>query len=252
MLKIYMHPRCGDSWHVYQLLERNSLLNLVKLTNTEEHPFPALSKGVFSVPAFELKDRVVLQGYFTEEDVILLAKDGRMRIKSTSEALDRLMKSIFSSFLVAAAVYLSGTFKVLLDARDYLLSASGAFFLPEQETFLQAAREKLTQASIDDSSRRSFHRIIAGNYVRDLYWLTGTPPRRDTIEKLGLNFFCDWLLLRASIGRVFVPQSSPQAGLDVRVREAWEYTLEKADAIAGKVLEEQAKMPRDWLRAQTT
>jgi len=252
MLKIYMHPRCGDSWHVYQLLERNSLLNLVNLTNTEEHPFLALSKGVFSIPAFELKDRVVLQGYFTEEDVILLAKDGRMRIKSTSEALDRLMKSIFSSFLVVAAVYLSGTFKVLLDARDYLLSASGAFFLPEQETFLQAAREKLAQALIDDSNRKSFHRIIAGNYVRDIYWLTGTPPRRETIEKLGLSFFRDWLLLRASIGRVFVPQSSLPAGLDVRVREAWEYTLEKADAIAGKVLEEQSKIPRDWLRAQTT
>ncbi len=247
MLTVYLHPRCSDSWHVYKLLEKNSLLELVKLVNTEQAPLLALSKSVFSVPAFELSGKVVLQGYFTDDEVISLVRSGRIHVGSPEEALDRLMKSVFSSFLVASAVYLSGSFSVLVDARDYVYSASGALFLTEHETFFELARDKLRTATLGEEDEKHFVRIIAGNFIRDLYWLRGEPLNRDTIENLGYSYFREWLLLRSSLGRVFVPHSRPPADVEERIRKAWEYTLHRADTIIARVLEEQASIPAGWI-----
>ncbi|QOJ78550.1 hypothetical protein IG193_07275 [Infirmifilum lucidum] len=247
MLTVYLHPRCSDSWHVYKLLEKNSLLELVKLANTEQNPLLALSKSIFSVPAFELSGKVVLQGYFTDEEVISLVRSGKIYVGSPEEALDRLMKSVFSSFLVASAVYLSGSFSVLLDARDYVYSASGALFLPEHETFLELARSKLKAATLGEHDEKYFVRIIAGNFIRDLYWLRGEPLDRSTVENLGYSYFREWMLLRSSLGRVFVPHSRPPAHVEEKVRRAWEYTLDRADTIIARVVEEQASIPDGWV-----
>lgn len=248
MLSVYMHPRCSDSYNVYLLLERNSLLERVKLVNTERNPLQSIRLGVFSVPAFVENERVILQGYLSEAEILSLLTTGRIDVPSLEVAVERLMKSVFSSFLVASVVYLSGSFEPVAHSEDYVLSASGAFFITEQRKFLEVAKERLTTTTFDESIERSLLRVIAGNFVRDYYWLRGEVPTRESLSKLGEEYFRDWLFLRASLGRIFVPHSQPPEGLKNRVRKAWEYLLERVDTISARVLEEQSKIPNDWLR----
>ncbi|AKG38176.1 MAG: hypothetical protein ACP5II_01170 [Infirmifilum sp.] len=248
MITIYAHPRCSDSFHVYQLLEQNSLLETVKFVNTETNPLSALEAGVFAVPAFAKAGKVVLQGYFVDEEILELVKAGSILIEDEKSALDRLIKSILSSYLTSSIVYLKGSFDVLLHSEQFLLSASGAFFLPEQRNFLSMAYKYLSGLKITEENERSFHRIIAGNYIRDLYWIRGGNISRTTLESLGENHFREWILQRSSIGRVFVPQSYPLTAevLD-RIHRAWIYTLERSEIIIQRVREEQEKIPKDWL-----
>ncbi|MEZ0346715.1 MAG: hypothetical protein ABWK01_09205 [Infirmifilum sp.] len=231
-----------------QILEQNSLLNSVKLVNTEKYPLHALENGVLSVPAFAIENNVVLQGYFTDEDVVHLIQTGAIKIQGFEEAFERLIKSIFSSFLVASTIYLKGSFDVLQFSEKYLLSASGAFFLPERKTFLDMVNIKFRDLKVDSSNERNFLRIIGGNFVRDLYWLRRKLPSHDELQALGIRFFREWLFQRASLGRVFVPQSVTQTqDLEARVEKAWNYILERFDRIASHVLEEQQAIPENWL-----
>ncbi|MEM3981172.1 MAG: hypothetical protein QXQ34_03145 [Thermofilum sp.] len=245
MLQVYVHPRCSESFHVYQLVTELGLLN-VSFVNTELDPFGALSKGVFAVPAFEKDGKIILQGWFTREDLLSLLKEGVIKVSSKEEAFERLLRSVTASFTVASAVYVVGDLSIVSGSPEYVMSASGAFFLSGGEEFLDYAMWKLREtefASIEEKLLRS----IAANFARDAYWLRGSIPTRRELENMGSGFFETWLAARASIGRVFVPHSYAWEGARERVKRAWSYLLEHIDEIGPRVREEQEGIPRDWI-----
>lgn len=242
-----MHPRCADSYRVYRLLSsRTPQSTRITYLDTEKYPFRALEYGVFSVPAFSLNGRLVLQGYFEDEEVVSLASGAGLRVSSLDEAFSRLLKSVYYSLTVASAVYVAGDLSVVAGSKSYLMSASGAFFVPEGEKFPEYAARRLSQTPFSEVEQ-GLLRNIAGNFARDLYWLTGEVPTRERVEKLGEGFFEAWLLARASIGRVFVPQSSPRPGLRERVSKAWSYVLGVIDKAGARVKEEQESIPQGWV-----
>ena len=246
VLEIYVHPRCSDSYRVYSLLRSRGLLKQVIFLNVERSPFHALEKGVFSVPAFSLDGRVVLQGYVVDREVRSLVVDGRIQVRDLEEAYARLLKSIYHSFTVASAVYLAGDPSILLGSESYLMSASGAYFVQEGERFPRHVAERL-RPSVFPEMERNLLRNIAGNFARDLYWLFGETPTRTLAERMGEGFFFSWLLSRASIGRVFVPHSIDKPGMRERVSKAWSYVLDVVDKVGERVVDEQRGIPADWL-----
>mgnify|MGYP001772551868 CR=1 FL=1 len=250
MITIYAHPRCADSYHIWRLLQQNLLLDSVKFINTQNYPLSALEHSVYSVPAFATDEKVVLQGFFTDEEVLELVKTGYIKVEDEDIAYQRLVKSIFSSFLTASIVYLQGTFEPLIYANQYLLSASGASFLPfeRQRKFLELAYTRLKELKVTTEDERKFFRIIAGNFLRDLYWLKKRKISREILESIDESYFYDWFMQRVSLGRVFVPhsQSLPPESSE-RIRKAWNYTLERFDVLLSKVREEQESIPENWL-----
>jgi predicted thioredoxin/glutaredoxin len=246
MLEIYVHPRCSKSYRVFCLLRSLPPGGQIAFLNVEKRPFYALERGVFSVPAFSLDGRIVLQGYFEDDEVKSLVEQGKVYVKDFEEAYVRLLKSMYHSFTVASAVYLAGDPSILANSASYLLSASGALFVPESERFLRYVASRLGP-EVFPQIERDLLRNIAGNFARDLYWLFGETPTRGLAESLGEKYFYTWLLSRASIGRVFVPHSLKKPEVEVRVSKAWSYVLGVIDKVGERVVEEQQKIPADWL-----
>ena len=246
MLEVFVHPKCSESYHVYTILKTEGLLGRINFLNVEKAPFHALEKGVFGVPAFSIDGRVVLQGYFEDHEVKSLVAEGRIHVKSLEEAYARLLKSIYHSFTVASAVYLAGDPSIILGSEAYLMSASGAYFVPEGGSFPKYVAERLGP-SVFPELERDLLRNIAGNFARDLYWLFGEAPSRTMAEGLGEGFFSAWLFSRASIGRVFVPHSLAGQGVRERVSRAWSYVLGVVDKAGQRVVDEQRGIPAGWL-----
>lgn len=137
---------------------------------------------------------------------------------------------------MASVVFVTGSLEVLVGAERFLLSASGGFFLDNRDSFLEYLRDRIRNTSFDNIGR-GLLRSILGNFLRDVYWMHGKTPDREFVEKLGFESFRAWLYERASVGRVFVPQSFGRA--DDRIALAWEYILDRADRVGPKVVEEQ-------------
>lgn len=245
VFRVYVHPRCFDSYRVYQLAAELHVRH-VSFVNTELDPFGALSRGIFAVPAFEKDGKIILQGWFTQEDFLSLLKEEKVNISSKEDAFGRLLRSIAASFTVASAVYLVGDLSIVAGSPEYLMSASGAYFLSDSEEFIDYATWKLRETEVESIEERLL-RSVAANFVRDTYWLRGDVPTRSEVESLGSSFFEAWLAARASIGRIFVPHSYAWEGLHERVKRAWAYLLQHIDEIGSKVKEEQEMIPQDWV-----
>jgi len=133
-------------------------------------------------------------------------------------------------------VFVSGSLEVLVGAERFSLSASGGFFLDDRDGFLDYLRGRIRDTGFDDI-RRGLLRSILGNFLRDVYWMYGKTPDGKFVEKLGFESFRAWLYERASVGRVFVPQSF--GDVDDRIVLAWKYILDRADRVGPKIVEEQ-------------
>lgn len=245
MLRVYVHPKCSESFHVYQLATELGLLN-VSFVNTELDPFGAFSRGIFAVPAFERDGKIILQGWFTQEDLLCLLKEGAIKVSSKEEAFERLLRSVAASFTVASAVYVVGDLSIVAGSPEYVLSASGAFFLGNSEEFLDYATWKLRETDVTTIEEKLL-RSITANFARDLYWLSGEAPTRTEVESLGVRFFKVWLAARASVGRVFVPHAYSWEGLHERVERAWSYLLEHIEEVGPKIKKEQESIPPNWV-----
>lgn len=239
MITVYLHPRCSDSYKVFMFLKEKNYLDKVKVVNTERQPLLAVEKSVLGVPAFELDGEVVLQGWVSMDDVEEFFENGKVSVKDFDEGFDRLLKSVWSTFAVASVIFVAGTLDVLVGAERFLLSASGGFFLRDRDGFLRYLENRIRETGFDEVVR-GLLRSILGNFLRDVYWMFGKAPNREFVEKLGFEFFRSWLYSRASIGRVFVPQSF--GGADDRVALAWEYVLKRADRVGPEIVEEQTML----------
>ena len=239
MITVYLHPRCIDSYNVYKHLVEKNYLARANIVNTEVSPLLALEKSVLGVPAFELNGEVVLQGWFELSDVDDLFLEGSVSINGFEEGFERLLKSVWSTFTVASMVYVSGSLEVLASMNKFLLSASGGYFLEDKKGFLSHVKRRLNSTEFN-VVERGLLRSILGNFLRDVFWTYKETPDKAFIENLGYREFRKWMFWRASVGRVYVPQSLNYD--DSRLKTAWEYVLERADRVGPKIVEEYEKL----------
>uniref|UniRef100_A0A7C4B9R3 Thioredoxin n=1 Tax=Thermofilum pendens TaxID=2269 RepID=A0A7C4B9R3_THEPE len=245
MIRVYVHPRCIASYTIYEKISEHRITGVV-FVNTELDPFASLEKGVFAVPAVEKDGVVVLQGWTPWEDVLAVIQGGKVKVSSVEEAFERLLKSVTSSFTVAAAVYAAGDLSIITGSTTFMLSASGAYFLEDSSGFLDYAASRLRDTSLE-AVEDGLIAAISGNFARDFLWVFGTPPRRSDLERLGFEGFKLWFTARASMGRVFVPHSFSWPGLEERLKKLWEHLLEKVDVLGAKAAEEQSRIPEGWV-----
>jgi len=245
VIRVYVHPRCIASYSIYEKISEQGVTTVV-FVNTELDPFASLEKGVFAVPAVEKDGVVVLQGWTPWEDVLAVIQGGKVKVSSMEEAFERLLKSIASSFTVAAAVYAAGDLSIVAGSTTFMLSASGAYFLEDGSRFPDYAAAKLRETGLE-AVEEDLVTTISGNFARDLLWVSGSPPRRSDLEKLGFEGFKLWFAARVSLGRVFVPHSFSWPGFKERLEKVWKHLLENLDELGTKVAEEQSKIPEGWI-----
>lgn len=245
VIRVYVHPRCIASYTIYEKISEQGIAGII-FVNTELDPLASLEKGVFAVPAVEKDGVVVLQGWTPWEDVLAVVQGGKVKVSSAEEAFERLLKSITSSFTVAAAVYAAGDLSIVAGSTTFMLSASGAYFLEDSAGFLDYAASRLRETSLEALEDKLIA-AISGNFARDFLWVFGAAPRRSDLEKLGFEGFKLWFTARASVGRVFTPHSFGWPGLGERLEKVWSYLLENVDTIGAKAEEEQSKIPEGWI-----
>lgn len=86
-------------------------------------------------------------------------------------------------------------------------------------------------------------RNIAGNFVRELYWLHGHVPGIDYVCKYyNEDVFLHWLAARASFGRVSVAHVFSSDRVQARVEGAIEYLVSNFEGLREAITREQEKL----------
>ncbi len=238
---IYLHPKCYSSFKLYKYLIEEGLLDKVKLIDTSKHSFEPLAKGIISVPAVEKDGKIFFQGAV---DHALFKKllSGKPPHQENLDYKAGLIDGIINSFLASAWVYLTQDLAAVYDLKEFTLAVTGMIFSQDPLGEYERRRAELTALDVA-SFEKGLIRNIAGNFLRELYWLHGGIPAKDMVErKYTGEVFLHWLASRASIGRVSVAHTLLDADAAERSEKAREYIFSRYERIAPKIVKEQEEL----------
>ena len=117
---------------------------------------------------------------------------------------------------------------------SFVLSASGLnrVVVADNQKLLTALRETLKQRFDSFLAEKSylFHKVLAVNFLRELFWLHGEAVTWERIEKeYNASSFAHWLYVRPTLGRIGVQHELDSSKLLQKAMPVWEYLRDNLD-----------------------
>ncbi len=227
---IYYHDTCPTSIKLIDTLEKEGLLDLVRLINVRNHPFLAINRGVLSVPAIEIDGEIIDFGPIDFDYVISKIK-GLNADLEFNDKLKGFKITILDNLFLALSLYIHEDVNVLL---DYYLIRKRLGLLGRD---ISDVKKELGLDNIDfyRSIEEKLLKVIAINLLREVKWLNNIDLTKDEfLRKYSIDVLSHWLAARGSIARVglIIPNDKSRIRckaikLHDFIRENWDYLMSK-------------------------
>ena len=247
-VEIFTHRNCIECNMLIEWLEERGYLHKVKLIDTELYPFLAFERGVISTPSVFVDGKLVFAGVvdYDELERILGGEEVKIRVNK-DELVNKFMEGIVNSFAATANLYVNKDFDAILTQKDFVLAVTGLVLSDNSEDLYNYLRNVVTKSSEElfEAWKERMKRVIAANFVRELYWLYREKvPLEKAMALYPFEVFYHWVQIRGgAVGRVGL-RIHPVSETEVveRVREAYEYLKANYEALWEKVIKEQKEI----------
>ena len=237
-LRIYVHPTCYSSYKLLKYLASKGLMGSVKLVSLAE-PWEAVSSGIVSVPWLSLDGEPAAVDPVDGEEVEAIIRG--VKLNPPRDVLKAYMDSILASSYASSVALLHGS----LEPVAFRSLAKAALRYPltrlDPEPLLETVKSE--GRSLYGDLEAKIARVVAVNYVRELYWASGgsLEPGDLRVDRLSV---AAWLIAKASVGRAGLPFNPVRAnwdGVDIVVS----MVESRGDSILEDVRREQATIYGD-------
>ncbi len=209
MVKLYVHRLCLSSYTLFKELKARDMLGKVKFVDVSNN-LRVVRKGVFSVPALEVKGRLVAVDPIDVEliEAIVFNEDlSRFAPKTVEEAVEAFFKSLYASGYLSCVSLIHGLEVILKDVSVLkLLTRLSLGSTLKTSEVVEGVRKQLTKDE-GNKVRNSLLNVCFKNYVRELIWLNPKASYEEIRNLLNENNVASWLLAKASVGRALIPNN---------------------------------------------
>ncbi len=247
-VEIFTHRNCVECNMLIEWLEQKGYLHKVKLIDTELYPFLAFERGVISTPSIFVDGKLVFAGVVDYDELESILGGGEVKISvNKDELVNKFMEGIVNSFAATAYLYVNKDFDAILTQKDFVMAVTGLALADNAEEMYNLLRNVVmkTGDELFKAWKERMKRVIAANFVRELYWIYREKIPLERMSSLyPFEVFYHWIQVRGgAVGRVGL-RIHPITDSEVvdRVKEAYEYVKENYDALWEKVLKEQKEI----------
>jgi predicted thioredoxin/glutaredoxin len=247
-IEIFTHKNCVECNILIDWLEQKGYLHKVKLIDTELYPFLAFERGVISTPSIFVDGKLVFAGVVDYDELEKLLEGEQVRIDvSKDELAAKFMEGIVNSFAATAYLYVNYDFDAILSQKDFVYAVTGLALSSNAESLYNYLRNYVIKSKeqLFEGWKERMKRVIAANFVRELYWLYREKLPAEKVKGLyPIEVFYHWVQVRGgAVGRVGlrIHPISDQEVMD-RVKEVYGYLFQNYDALWDKVIKEQREI----------
>jgi predicted thioredoxin/glutaredoxin len=222
-----------SSYRLVKDLHSRGLLGEVSLRNTSRG-LDTLARGVVSVPWVTYRGEPVAADPVSAGEVEDILESGRTRVEKDPVRL--FIRALVSSSFIASQVLLHRDVSVALDESFLKAALRSGVGGPEPGAVI---------SEIGGSGREVYEQVepmlarsLAYSYVREILWAKGLDGSIDLGSIARAELVGAWLIAKASVGRVFLPDKPLISG-HAGVEALTSVLLEKGEHIAKSVREEQ-------------
>ena len=247
-VEIFTHRNCIECNMLIEWLEERGYLHKVKLIDTELYPFLAFERGVISTPSVFVDGKLVFAGVVDYDELERILGGEEVKVKvNKDELVNKFMEGIVNSFAATANLYVNKDFDAILTQKDFVLAVTGLALSDNSEDLYNYLRNVVTKSSEElfEAWKERMKRVIATNFVRELYWLYREKvPLEKAMTLYPFEVFYHWVQIRGgAVGRVGL-RIHPVSETEVveRVREVYDYLKANYEALWEKVIKEQKEI----------
>ncbi|GEM_PF-2682148 len=232
-LKAYIHTTCPYSHKLLETLENAGFGEVTQIINTADHPFSPLHAGVLSVPVLYAGENMIVSGSFDTEWLDKYLSLFLPHLPDAEETFRLFISAALDNISTASFLYLyPEKVEAILESPEYLLTTTKLFRVvrPSDGEIVQHIRKVVTVTlpGFMQEKQHLFHKIIAVNYLRDLYW-NGQLAADGSASRFPENMpedFPRWLSTRSATGRMGIDPLANQGDLGEKAGRAWGYLRE--------------------------
>jgi predicted thioredoxin/glutaredoxin len=227
-LTAYVHMTCPKSRELLEILQQKGMRERCRVVDVAYEPFVAYGHDILSVPALLGDGAVWAAGNIDAEWLGKLLDLYQTELPDGDNLFKQYIGAVIDNVATAAYVYLYEEHEGVLANPSFVLSASGLnrVVVADNQEILTALRQTLDQRFTSFLSEKGylFHKVLAVNFLRELYWIHGDAVSRERIDKeYNVSSFAHWLYVRPTLGRIGVRHELDSAKLFQKATPVWEY-----------------------------
>jgi predicted thioredoxin/glutaredoxin len=240
-LKALIHHTCPYSRNLLEALEKHSLLASTEILDTARAPYLALREGALSVPVLKADGRVLLSGPVTGEQLDTTLSSFTADIPDRETLFRGFISAILDNSATASRVYLYEDWPSVFGNPEFLLTTADLDGVAVRDNDqLLAAMGVAVEERIDSffiEKEYLFHRVLALNFLREIYWMRGSvPPMNELAVIYPVPVIAHWLFARSSLGRIGVPGSLNSDTLHSKAAALRDYLVQEGDSLSEKAI----------------
>jgi predicted thioredoxin/glutaredoxin len=230
VLTAYIHLTCPHSRELLALLDQTGLRESTVVVDAGNTPFDTFRHGVLSVPSLFADNNLVASGTFEPERLRNYLSLFTPVIPGDETLFHGMINAATDNVGIAAYLYLYEEPGILFQNPDYLLAASGLIWIAvrDRDGFLGKLRA-LAESNLPGfliEKPHLFYKVIALNFLREVYWATGQTPDENKMRELYTpEMFAHWLFIRPAVGRIGIRTESASGTIPSKARAVWDYML---------------------------
>ena len=224
---ILFHKTCPTSIKLLEALRRENLLDRVELVDVGVYPFEAVSRGMVSVPAIYINDKIFDFGPINIDRAVKLIKKTLENESAYSyNPKEKLVNTVLDNLFLAITTYLSESLTPLLEYLPLveLLEVKGEKFESFKKEIEKEEKEILGEIG------EKLVRVIAYNFIKELYWINKRKLKwKEFTEIYSDEVLKHWFLARSTIARIGLNLDRFYLVIDEKIKQFKKLLYEKWD-----------------------
>ena len=254
-VEIFVHPTCSTCHSLIRLLKQWGFINKVKIYDTSIDPHMALERGVRSVPSIFIDGDLVFAGVVDFKKLKEILNAGLLTEKtmlSDGELIERFLRGVLDSVATALWLYININCRAFTNDVRFLRAITNLSTYDDGNLsrLISILNDDARCRGIVEDNKERFLKVIAINFVREVYWLNGRVNGATALSNYNLYSLAHWAMVRGSVSRVgLVPHSLNDSKFRSKIEELWSYINAHFDELMSKVASEQEELKgdSDWV-----
>ncbi|KUO92882.1 MAG: thioredoxin family protein [Caldivirga sp.] len=251
-VEVFVHPTCSTCHTLIRLLKQWGYLQHVKVYDTSIDPHLALERGVRSVPSIFINGELVFAGIVDYGKLKEMLSAGLVNMGdgelSDEELVERFLRGVLDSIATALWLYINERCEAFASDERYLGAITNLtlFSRVNLARLVNILNNRDRCMSIIRGNEERFLRVIATNFAREVYWLSGKVTWSDVKDGYSIQSLAHWAMVRGSVSRVgLIPHSLSDPVFRGKIEKLWRYLSEHFDELIVKVSTEQEELKGD-------
>lgn len=250
-IEIFVHPTCSTCHTLIRLLGQWGYLRHVKIYDTSVDPHLALERGVRSVPSIFIDGNLVFAGVVDYKRLKEILSTGLTRDSSRlsdDELIERFLRGVLDSVATALWLYINEKCSAFARDEKFLAAITNLTLFNSENLYrlIKLLNNDEVCTGLVHGNKERFLRVIATNFVREVYWLSGRVKWGEVKDKYSIQSLAHWAMVRGTVSRVgLIPHSLSDPVFRGKVEDLWTYISEHFDEIMERVSNEQEELRGD-------